>query len=549
MTMRAAITAALILTVASGVQALAADPPALSHPILQIQLGPQIKTPVSGRLLVFVQPLAAAKATAKDGKVTRVEVDPFGAEKGNVSAREVGTIQPGSVVDIDLDGIAAPQALSQLPPGDYAVQAVLDQDHSYNYNGRGGGDLVSPVAALKLPLAAGTRLTLETIEPAFDPFSPPADTPKDSLDRLAAARPHLSPIAFTSPALTAFWGRPTVMKGWVLTPPGYEAGKDRYPTAYYTHGFGGTAPYLVGQASRMYDAMAKGAAPSMIWIYLDESSATGTHEFADSVNNGPWGKALTEELIPELEKHWRMDAKVGGRFLNGHSSGGWATLWLQTRYPKLFGGTWSTSPDPSDFHDFSAVDIYAPAANLYFKPDGSTWPIARDHAKVLASTRDATLMEEALGEYGGQMRSFDWVFSPRGPDGRPLPMFDRATGAVDPVVAAYWRQNYDIAERLKAHWPALKPDLDGKVHLIVGAADTFYLDGAAHRLEAVMQGLGAKTDFRYLPDKTHFDLYVVDGDRMALMRQIAWEMYAVARPGSKAPKTAAATSAPGKGVQ
>jgi hypothetical protein len=238
-----------------------------------------------------------------------------------------------------------------------------------------------------------------------------------------------------------------------------------------------------------------------------------------------------------------MDAKTGGRFLNGHSSGGWATLWLQVRYPKVFGGSWPTSPDPSDFHDFTGVDLYAPNANMYFKPDGSLYPIARDHAKLLATLRDSTLMEEALGEYGGQMRSFDWVFSPRGPDGRPLPMYDRGTGAVDPAVVAYWREHYDIAERLKANWPALKPDLDGKVHLIIGTADTFYLDGAAHRLEAVMKDLGAKTDFRYLPEKTHFDLYAVGSDRMALMRQIAWEMYAVARPGSKPP---AAVAAPAK---
>ncbi|WP_168076754.1 alpha/beta hydrolase-fold protein [Caulobacter sp. SSI4214] len=509
-----------------------------AHPILRVQVGPRIEGAVSGRLLVFAQPLATAKADAKGGVIESVDVDPFAEHKGHVSAREVGTVRAGATIDIDLDGIAAPQAFSLLPPGEYAIQAVLDQNHSYNYNGRGEGDLISPVATLTLPLAAGTTLVLDKVEPAFDPFNPPADAPKGTAERVAAARPHLTAIDFVSPSLSAFWGRPITMKGWVLTPPGYESGQDRYPTAYYTHGFGGTAPYLVGQAARMYEAMAKKTAPPMIWVYLDESSATGTHEFADSVNNGPWGQALTQELIPDLEKHWRMDATVNGRFLNGHSSGGWATLWLQTRYPKVFGGTWSTSPDPSDFHDFTGVDLYAPGANLYFGRDGSALPIARDHAKVLATMRDSTAMEEALGEYGGQMRSFDWVFSPRGPDGRPLPMFDRATGAVDPAVVAYWSQHYDIAARLKANWPALKPDLDGKVHLIVGTADTFYLDGAAHRLEAVMKGLGAKTDFRYLPDKTHFDIYAVGDDRQALMRQIAWEMYAVARPGSKPPAPA-----------
>lgn len=525
-----ALIAATVLLATSGAQAWAAD----GHPILQVQVGPGIQGPVSGRLLVFAQPLAAAKAGAKDGVVDSVEADPFEG-KGQVSAREVGTIKAGATIDIDLDGIAAPQLFSQLPPGDYVLQAVLDQDHSYNYGGRGGGDVLSPVATVKLPLAAGTKLVLDKVQPAYDPFTLPAGAPKEAVARLAAAKPHLTRLDFASPALSAFFGRPIPMKGWILTPPDYEAGKDRYPTVYYTHGFGGSADYLVGQATRVYDMMAKGSAPPMIWVFLDESSATGTHEFADSVNNGPWGKALTEELIPDLERTWRMDANAQGRFLNGHSSGGWATLWLQTRYPKVFGGTWSTSPDPSDFHDFTGVDLYAPNANVYYKPDGSLRPIARDHDKVLASLKDMVALETVLGEYGGQFGSFDWVFSPRGPDGRPVRMFDRATGAVDPAVVAYWNKHYDIAARLKADWPALKPDLDGKVHLIVGTADTFYLDGAAHRLEAVMKDLGAKTDFRYLKDKTHFDLYQVGDDRQALLRQIAWEMYAVARPGAKPP--------------
>lgn len=526
--MRAMITAAMLLA-ASG--AWAADG---GHPILQVQVGPKIEGQVSGRLLVFAQPLEAAKAGAKDGVIDSVEADPFSGQ-GQVAAREVGTIKAGATVDIDLDGIAAPKLFSQLPPGQYAVQAVLDQNHSYNYNGRGAGDVVSAVTTVTLPLAAGTKLVLDKVEPAYDPFKLPAGAPKEAADRLAAAKPHITLVDFASPALSAFYGRSIAMKGWVLTPPGYEAGKDHYPTVYYTHGFGGSNDYLVGQATRMYDLMAKGAAPKMIWVYLDESSATGTHEFADSLNNGPWGKALTEELIPDLEKHWRMDAKAGGRFLNGHSSGGWATLWLQTRYPKVFGGTWSTSPDPSDFHDFTGVDLYAPNANVYYKPDGSLRPIARDHDKVLASLKDMVALESVLGEYGGQFGSFDWVFSPRGPDGRPVPMFDRATGAVDPAVVAYWNQHFDIAARLKREWPALKPDLDGKVHLIVGTADTFYLDGAARKLEAVMKGLGARTDFRYLKDKTHGDLYAVGDDRQALMKTIAWEMYAVARPGSKPP--------------
>jgi len=319
----------------------------------------------------------------------------------------------------------------------------------------------------------------------------------------------------------------------VLTPPGYDAkAKVSYPTVYFTHGFSGNAARLVPMLGEIYGSMASGKMAPMIWVMLDESSPTGTHEFADSVNNGPWGQALTTELIPHLEKNYRMDAKPSGRFLNGHSSGGWATLWLQTRYPKLFGGTWSTSPDPSDFHDFTNVDLYAPQANVFRKPDGTAYPLVRDHDKVMGTFEQFAKLESVLGSYGGQLASMEWVFSPRDPAGGPQPMFDRETGNVDPTVVAYWRDNYDIAHRTKRDWPKLKADLDGKIHLIVGTADTFYLDGSARKLKAVMDGLNAKTDFRFIPDKTHFDLYKDGDDKLALLHQISWEMYSKARPKS-----------------
>jgi hypothetical protein len=111
-------------------------------------------------------------------------------------------------------------------------------------------------------------------------------------------------------------------------------------------------------------------------------------------------------------------------------------------------------------------------------------------------------------------------------------MFDRTTGAVDSAVIAYWKEHYDVAERLHRHWPEIRRDLDGKIHLTVGSADTFYLDGVAHKLEATMKGLGARTDFRYVEGRSHFDLYAVGDDRSGLYKAIAKEMYAVARPGA-----------------
>lgn len=486
------------------------------HLFFHVTLGPQFQYAVSGRLLLFVSPGHGAK---------EVDMDMMAPAKVYIAAKEIANLTPGLTVDIDADDTVFPAPLSLSPKADYQVQAVLDVDHTYNYDGRQPGDLITPVVDLPTwnpSTDAAPDLTLSSVIP--QPPDPLANKPE-----ISAA---LKSVDLISPALSRFWGRDIHMKAWVLLPPDYNAHpKDHYPTVYFTHGFGGTLAGLRARyAPMLYERMKSGKMPQMIWVLLDESSPTGTHEFADGVNNGPWGTALTTELIPYLESHYRMDARTSGRFLQGHSSGGWATLWLQTTYPKIFGGTWSTSPDPSDFHAFSTIDLYAPNANMYRHADGSPQPIIRMHETVLATMEQLARMESVLGDYGGQLGSFEWVFSPRGPDGRPLHMFNRQTGDVDPAVVAYWRDHYDISHNLETNWKTLKPDLRGKIHLFVGTDDTFYLDGAAHRLQALLERLDGKGHFTFIPNKTHFDLYQRGDDRYALFDQIATEMYAIARP-------------------
>jgi S-formylglutathione hydrolase FrmB len=495
--------------------------PAPVHTFFRVQAAQSIPAPVSGRLLIFL------KQGSADKEVTVSEFDP---QATWVAAREIHNLAPGASIEFDADEIAFPRPFSALAPGTYEAQAVLDVDHTSNYGGRNPNDWISPVVALASFIPGAGP------EPVFTLDHHAEDNPRRA-QMMAAMKPQAKPgIAeeedFQSPLLTRFWGRPTYIKAWVILPPGYDPqAPTTYPTAYWTHGFGGDIDGAMVSGLQLRSRMAAGSMPPMIWVMLDESLPEGTHEFADSANNGPWGAALTTEFIPSLESKYRMDAKPTGRLLNGHSSGGWATLQLQINYPNIFGGTWSTSPDPSDFHDFTGPDLYAPNANMFHRADGSAVPIFRDKGKVIATMEEFTHLEDVLGPYGGQISSFDWVFSPKSSSGAPQQMFDHQTGAVHPEVVAYWHDHYDLANIVETNWSQRGPSLKGRIHLFVGTADTFYLDGAAHKFEARLKALDADPHFTYIPDRTHFDLYGVGTDRQGLFDQIAAEMYAVARPG------------------
>ena len=515
------VPAALGLFLALAIPSASQPDSQSAHTFFRVEAAPTLSAPVSGRLLIFLKPGSG------DNSIDNDEMHPTGTW---ICAREVRDLNPGDTIEIDADRIAFPHPFSELNTGVYEAQAVLDVNHDYNYYGRTIGDWVSPVLTL-----AGWRPGSEA-EPVLVLDHHPPQSPREAaFEKLKqAVTPDVAQLQeLESPLLTKFWGHPVSLRAWVILPPGYAQGKGTVPTAYWTHGFGGDLNGALVTGLRLYERMKARSMPPMIWVMLDESCPDGTHEFDDSVNNGPWGAALTTEFIPYLESKYRMDARRDGRFLNGHSSGGWATLQLEIDYPKIFGGTWSTSPDPSDFHDFTGVDLYAPHANVFHRADGTPYPLVRDKGEVLATFGQFTHLEDVLGPYGGQIKSFDWVFSPRSPSGAPQPMFDHTTGEVHPEVVAYWREHYDLAHIVETHWAERGPDLKGRIHLYVGTADTFYLDGAAHKLDAVLAPLGADAQFHFLPGRTHFDLYEVGKDRMGLFDEIGEQMWQVARPGQK----------------
>ena len=497
---------ALLLGFSCFVRAQSGDP---IH--FRITLAPELgNVRQSGRLLIFLSSSTKPEKELRPG---------FGADAHSVwiTAREVTGLQPGNSVDVYGNEISYPAPLAQAPAGDYQAMALLDVSHHFVYAKNSTGDPRSAVVLLKQLDPAHSGAVELTLTERTEETPIKVEPPNEMLD-------------FVSPALSAFWGRPIHMRSVIVFPPHYKTSTKLYPTVYWTHGFGATLrPIAERIAPRYAQAMASGELPPMIYVLLDESCPGGTHEFADSVNNGPWGKALTTELIPYLEKKYRMQRRPSGRLLTGHSSGGWAALWLQVAYPSVFGGTWPTSPDPSDFRNFTGPNLRSnPPDNLYHDAAGKPWPLVRMDGKEVMTIEEYVRQERVLGDYGGQFNSFNWVFSPRAKDGRPESIVDLDTGDVNPEVAMAW-ERYDIAEVLRKSAARLRPLLQNKIHLTVGTADTFHLDESARLLEATLKELGIKATFTYLPGKTHFDLYK-DG----LGKQIGKEMEETAELGMPA---------------
>lgn len=324
-------------------------------------------------------------------------------------------------------------------------------------------------------------------------------------------------VKLESKLLSRFFNRPTFMEAAVVLPEGYDPnGSTSYPVIYSIPGFGGTHWGLSGRETRRGTVR---DGEKFIMVHLNPDCWTGHSVFADSANNGPWGKALTEKLIPHIEKQFKAVGKAGGRFVTGHSSGGWSSLWLQVAYPDFFGGTWSTAPDPIDFRDFQIINIYRKGENMFRDPEGKPRPLARQGGRVTILYEAFSDMERPLR--GEQLGSFDGVFSPKGRDGEPMPLWNRITGEIDPKVAEHWKK-YDIGLILRTQADKLAPKLKGKLHVYAGDVDTFYLEGAVKLVINDIEGMGN-------PYEAKIEIFPGDHGSMltrALMERIDREMAA-----------------------
>lgn len=434
--------------------------------------------PFTGRLYVM---LSAARTGEPRSGPNWFRPEPF-------FAIDVKDWRPGVPAVVSSAAVGYPVRLDKLKKGTYAIQAVMDLDRGGRHFGTAPGNAYSKPLRLELdPAATGAvRLTIDQVA---------RETPFKETECVKL-------VDIESKLLTAFHGRPTRMRAGVVLPKSFKEKPDkRYPVVYEIPGFSGDHRFAIRRAAMGATDV---AGVEFLHVVLDPECRLGHHVFADSANNGPRGKALVEELIPAIEKKFRALGKPAARLLTGHSSGGWSSLWLQVTYPDFFGGVWSTAPDPVDFRDFQKIDLYKPGANVFTDEANKARPIARMGGRPVLFFKGFSDMEEVFGR-GGQLASFEAVFSPRGKDGKPLKLWDRKTGCVDAVVARAW-ETYDIRLVLERNWKTLGPRLKGKLHVYTGAEDTFYLDGATRLLKEALARLGSDAVVELFPGKHHGNL-------------------------------------------
>lgn len=293
-----------------------------------------------------------------------------------------------------------------------------------------------------------------------------------------------------SELLSKFHGRPMYLHAGIILPSDYYEHPDRrYPVWVRIGGLGArywSVNSLMGEKSDFRKMWNEPDTPRMILLQLDGAGPYGDCYQVNSANNGPYGDALIQELLPAVEREFRCLPHA--RVLSGLSTGGWAALALQIFYPDEFDGVWSSCPDPVDFRSFELVNIYE-ETNAYVNAYGYDRPSERTiGGDTKLTLRREVQMENVLGRgdswtmSGQQWGAWNAVFSPRGENGFPERLWDPKTGVINRSVAEAWKK-YDLHLYLQEHWKMLAPKLQGKLHIAAGDADVYFLNNAVHRLD------------------------------------------------------------------
>ena len=475
--------------------------------------------PLDGRMLLLL--------SKNNEKEPRFQVND-GPNTQLVFGVDVENLKTGEEITIDSKSFGYPiESLTDIPSGEYFVQALfhlyetfhradghvvklpMDRGEGQRWNQAPGNLYSQPV---KLTITANPNIK-QNIKIKLDQVIPPIEPPTDSK--------YIKHVKIKSEMLSKFWGRDMYLGAHVLLPEGFDENPDvHYPLAimhgHFPHDFGGfrTIPpdpdlepdyserfQLEGynkivqqEAYDFYKIWTGPDFPRVLAIEIQHANPYYDDSYAvNSENLGPYGDAITYELIPYIEKQFRGIGEGWARFTYGGSTGGWEALAVQVKYPDEYNGCYAACPDPIDFRAYVQTNIYEDENAYYLKGDFKNVlrPVHRDYLGVVNATmRSSNHRELAIGtknRSGNQFDIWEAVYSPVGEDGYPKRLWDKYTGEIDHEIAAYWRENYDLAYIMKRDWKTLGTKLKGKIHIYCGDMDNYYLNNAVYLTEEFLE--------------------------------------------------------------
>jgi len=498
----------------------------------RVTLAPELQTgDLTGRLIVV------ASTESGDDQLSTIvdfpDVQPF-------FGMDVSTWSPGTTRTLrgdDAYGFPL-QHLTDLPDGDYYVQAFLNVYTRFTRSdgstvwlhmpcGDGQDAISSPgnLYSAVVPMhvdgqhAGLKQLTLDQMIPYPGGTSPFAENaPADTCQQgNYTDTQHLKHIKIQSDLLSRFWGKPMYIGANVLLPisydqPGHE--NERYPVVYSQGHWpdGGVLRFSETGTTGFSGYWKDPKTPQFIVITLRHENPYYDDSYAvNSANLGPYGDAITQELIPYIDEHFRTHPERWARTLTGGSTGGWEALAQMAFYPDVYGGTWAISPDSVDFRFHQIVNIYSDP-NAYFT-DREWVDTPRPSSRSVPGDTRFTMVEEnhwelALGTHwrsGMQWAVWAAVYGPQGPDGYPANIWDQETGVIDHSVADAWKP-MDLRLKIVNNWATLGANLTGRVHDYGGDDDSFFLNNSSELLKAAMAGLTnppANAEFVFIDNGGH----------------------------------------------
>jgi hypothetical protein len=483
-------------------------------------------SPLDGHVLLLI--------SNNNEKEPRFEISFMTAQSQQVFGVDVDALAPDAPAVIDTTTLGYPAAsLNDTPAGDYWVQAVLNIYETFHLaNGRTlqlapdkgegqhwqvkPGNFYSKPEKMHLDPKSSQTIYISLTEkiPAVE------DEPKvvDQIVGWSGANDEhkiednkwVKHIRIQSDLLTKFWGRPTYLGAVVLLPDGWDEHPDaHYPLIVEQDHFHRDLPGVIAfrttppsgslkggelRAARngykLYQDWTAGRLPRVLVMSIQHATPYFDDSYAvNSENVGPYGDAITQELIPYVEKQFRGIGQGWARAVYGGSTGGWESLASQVFYPDFYNGAWVFCPDVVDFRAYMTMNLYED--KNAFSIDGPFGKVPRPSVRqpdglILSTMEQMNRYEFVQGTHsrsGEQLDTWQAVFSSVGEDGYPKPVFDKRTGEIDHEVAKYWKEHYDLSAIMQRDWKTLGPKLAGKLHLYVGEADTFYLDRAVHLLK------------------------------------------------------------------